>query len=180
MREPPDSREPRGTSAGSADPPPNDTSRPARPTELARTVAVGSDEDWRVTQAAGASEPRAVDPSPHSFEPRNVSSRYEQKRLLGEGGMGAVHLCSDAWIGREVALKVIRDRRHTDSGTLGRFIREARVQGQLEHPSIVPVYDIGARSDGAAYFTILASGACPSSFALANASSTCPSPSINL
>ena len=85
---------------------------------------------------------------------RESIGRYTVTGTLGEGGMGVVHLCKDAWIGREVAMKVVRERPGIDRASLLRFVREARVQGQLEHPSIVPVYDIGSRQDGAAFFTM--------------------------
>src|SRR5262245_1967489 len=67
--------------------------------------------------------------------------RYAQLAKLGEGGMGEVLLCADRNIGRDVALKVARD--DESSAARRRFLREARIQAQLEHPSVVPVYDIG-------------------------------------
>ncbi len=79
--------------------------------------------------------------------------RYEKKAMLGEGGMGEVHLCRDRRIGREVAMKVVRAE-STRNDLQRRFLREARVQGQLEHPAIVPVYDLGRDDDGAAFFTM--------------------------
>ena len=89
-------------------------------------------------------------PSDATFE----GARYARKRVLGAGGMGEVRLCEDAWIGREVAMKVARPGAGGSAAqTRGRFLREARVQGQLEHPSIVPVYDIG-RHDGETFFTM--------------------------
>jgi serine/threonine-protein kinase len=80
--------------------------------------------------------------------------RYEARASLGEGGMGEVHLCRDARIGREVAMKVIRKGVGSKSDVARRFLREARVQGQLEHPAIVPVYDLGRDPSGTAYFTM--------------------------
>lgn len=100
------------------------------------------------------SEPSKVDPAPRSL----TGDRYEVKRTLGVGGMGEVLLCRDAWLGRDVAMKVMRLGVGEGSEGRGRFVREARVQGQLEHPSIVPVYDIApstAEGDaGAPYFTM--------------------------
>ena len=81
------------------------------------------------------------------------AARYRATGLLGEGGMGVVRLCKDVRIGRDVAMKVVRDD-HVGDDTRQRFLREARVQGQLEHPSIVPVYDVGVSPDGASYFTM--------------------------
>jgi tRNA A-37 threonylcarbamoyl transferase component Bud32 len=80
--------------------------------------------------------------------------RYRERSVLGEGGMGRIHLFQDARIGRDVAMKVLRKRyaRHPD--TVARFVREARIQGQLEHPSIVPVYDLSRTPDGRICFTM--------------------------
>jgi serine/threonine protein kinase len=80
--------------------------------------------------------------------------RYEMRAKLGEGGMGEVHLCRDRRIGREVALKVIRSEHGARVDLRKRFLREVRVQGQLEHPSVVPVYDLGRDPDRKSYFTM--------------------------
>jgi len=80
--------------------------------------------------------------------------RYEEGAVLGTGGMGKVMLARDARIGRDVALKVLHAERELDPEDRARFLREAQVQGQLEHPSIVPVYDIERRPDGTTFFTM--------------------------
>lgn len=98
-----------------------------------------------------------VDLTPSLTELADLSSdapRYEMRSLLGIGGMGEVHFCRDRRIGRGVAMKVIRAEHQPDATIRHRFLREARVQGQLEHPSIVPVYDLGVDAQGAAYFTM--------------------------
>jgi serine/threonine-protein kinase len=82
------------------------------------------------------------------------AGRYEVRRLLGKGAMGEVMLCRDTRIGRDVAKKVIADKHRTDKHARARFLREARVQGQLEHPAIVPVHDLGVDEEGADYFTM--------------------------
>ena len=82
------------------------------------------------------------------------NERYVMRDLLGRGGMGEVRVCKDRHIGREVALKAIRPDHMTRPDVVRRFEREARVQGQLEHPAIVPVYDFGIAPDGAMYFTM--------------------------
>jgi serine/threonine-protein kinase len=68
--------------------------------------------------------------------------------------MGEVRLFFDGWIGRSVATKTIHRQSGATQSSRERFLREARVQGQLEHPSIVPVYDVGTGTDGALYFTM--------------------------
>ncbi len=80
------------------------------------------------------------------------TTRYESLELLGRGGMGEVDLLRDHRIGRDVARKRMRTR---DASVLDitRFLREATLQGQLEHPAIVPVYDL-ARGEEGPYFTM--------------------------
>lgn len=82
------------------------------------------------------------------------ADRYEMLASLGEGGMGQVSLCRDRAIGREVAMKVVHPSFHSQAEMRARFVREARVQAQLEHPAIVPVYDFGTDSTGSAFFTM--------------------------
>lgn len=96
------------------------------------------------------SEPSIVDPAPHPLS----GDRYATERILGSGGMGDVFLCRDAWLGRDVAMKLMRPMLSEGSAGRARFVREARVQGQLEHPSIVPVYDIAMSEEGEPYFTM--------------------------
>src|ERR1700734_1185004 len=87
-----------------------------------------------------------------SFPPNDT--RYSAARRLGEGAMGEVLLVQDGRIGREVALKKVKKAEPVSPSALARLEREARVQGQLEHPAIVPVYDIGTSEDGSLYFTM--------------------------
>jgi eukaryotic-like serine/threonine-protein kinase len=82
------------------------------------------------------------------------ADRYERLGLLGAGGMGEVHLARDRRIGRRVALKILRPGHGSTSDGRTRFVREACVQGQLEHPVIVPVYDLDREADGADFFTM--------------------------
>ncbi|MDQ3335045.1 MAG: serine/threonine protein kinase [Myxococcota bacterium] len=80
-------------------------------------------------------------------------SRYAIGQLIGEGGMGEVLLAIDERIGREVAVK--RTRNANPSGEeLSRFVREARVQGRLEHPAVVPVHDLAIDPTGRPYFVM--------------------------
>lgn len=94
-----------------------------------------------------------VDPSVAAVAD-GFASRYRARGSLGEGGMGEVRLCHDQQIGRDVAIKVVRPEMLRRADSVARFVREARVQGQLEHPAIVPVHDLGVTPDGAAYFTM--------------------------
>ncbi len=70
-----------------------------------------------------------------------INKRFEIKKKLGEGGMGEVYLCFDERLSRKVALKCISGARD-DNEVRARFLREARVASQLDHPNICPIYEI--------------------------------------
>jgi serine/threonine-protein kinase len=89
-----------------------------------------------------------------SLIPGTFEERYEAGEVVGQGGMGVVRLCRDRRIGRSIAMKVLRSGHETHSEAQARFLREARVQGQLEHPGIVPVHELGTLADGTTYFTM--------------------------
>jgi len=80
--------------------------------------------------------------------------RYRPMRMLGEGGMGEVELVVDEVIGREVALKRLKRVVVADPGARDALAQEAILQGRLEHPSIVPVYDFARTRDGELFFTM--------------------------
>jgi serine/threonine-protein kinase len=80
--------------------------------------------------------------------------RYEDQEAIGAGGMGEVRAVGDAWIGRVVARKTLLAALHDAPQARARFMREIRVQGQLEHPAIVPVYDVLEGEDGDLSFTM--------------------------
>ena len=71
---------------------------------------------------------------------------YEIVGWLGAGGMGEVYRARDPRLGREVALKLISDASQADTHQLRRFEQEARAAGQLNHPNILVVYDVGAEA----------------------------------
>ncbi len=80
-------------------------------------------------------------------------ARYTDGGLIGAGGMGEVRAAHDRATGRTVAVKTVRADQ-LGAVALRRFAREARIQAQLEHPSIVPVYDVGVDASGSLYFTM--------------------------
>jgi serine/threonine-protein kinase len=80
--------------------------------------------------------------------------RYKLGELLGAGGVGLVTSALDRTIGRTVAVKTLKQGRDAESGAARRFVEEAHVTAQLEHPNVVPVYDIGWLPDGQPYYTM--------------------------
>ena len=101
-------------------------------------------------------EPEA-DALPADTAPAPAGGAERRYRLLGEiarGGMGIVLKSRDADIGRTVALKVLRPDHADDTDKLQRFLEECQIGGQLQHPGIVPVYELGRLADGRPFFTM--------------------------
>ena len=80
--------------------------------------------------------------------------RYEDLGFLGVGGMGEVRRVRDPSLRRSMAMKIIHQDMMGSSQLVSRFIEEAQVEAQLQHPNIVPVYEIGQLPDGRHYFTM--------------------------
>ncbi|MDR3403248.1 MAG: tetratricopeptide repeat protein [Chthoniobacter sp.] len=78
--------------------------------------------------------------------------KYEVGRLVARGGMGSVLAARQSAIGREVAMKVML--REFDVDDRERFIIEAQVTGQLEHPNIVPIYELSEDERGRPFYTM--------------------------
>lgn len=74
--------------------------------------------------------------------------------LLGTGGMATVHLAEDPAIHREVALKRLRLDKLDVARQQAEFVHEARIMGQLQHPGIVPLFQLAVDDGGAPYFTM--------------------------
>jgi serine/threonine protein kinase len=113
----------------------------------------------------GPTVPPAVAPLPltlaaEAHPPRNGEPIDDVKaeivyRLGGEiarGGMGAIRRALDPDIRREVAVKFLLDS--ADSRQKARFLEEAQITGQLEHPNIVPIHQLGVHADGRCFFAM--------------------------
>ncbi|MEI7772130.1 MAG: serine/threonine-protein kinase, partial [Chloroflexales bacterium] len=79
--------------------------------------------------------------------------RYLIKELLGRGGMAVVYRAADTVLQRDVAVKILYPQYGDDQSLAERFTREAVTAASLEHPNIVPVYDVG-KHDGMAYIAM--------------------------
>ena len=86
--------------------------------------------------------------------PAAATGRYAMGARLGEGGMGDVDEATDTVLHREVAIKALKEARAGDPRLRAQFIAEARAQARLEHPSIIPVYDLVAGDDGRPRFAM--------------------------
>ncbi len=114
----------------------------AIPDDVKRSLAAVADDDVRRSLAGGFCPPATVAYVPGPAE------RYSRLRLHATGGIGQVWLAHDRDLGRDVALKELRPE-HAGHATLGvRFLQEAQITGQLEHPGVVPVYELARAGDG--------------------------------
>jgi len=77
--------------------------------------------------------------------------RYSVERLLGKGGFGIVYLAHDDQLHRPVAIKVPHRERISSPEDVEAYMAEARILASLDHPHIVPVFDVGATEDGLCY-----------------------------
>jgi PAS domain S-box-containing protein len=114
------------------------------PDEVKRSLAALGDADLQRSLSG--------EPQPADWEcletvdwVANPDDRYRLTRLHASGGIGRVWLARDRSLGREIALKELQPERAHDSSLCTRFLREARITGQLEHPGVVPVYELARR-----------------------------------
>jgi len=108
---------------------------------------------------AGSVTPEAADRYAAGAAPAGMPSGPDSE--VGRGGMGRVLVVFDSHLGREIALKELLGPAslgargdEAASQAAARFLREARITGQLAHPGVVPVYELGQRDDGKLYYTM--------------------------
>ena len=85
--------------------------------------------------------------------PLATGARYQSGERLGMGGMGEVVHVHDHSLQRDVAMKVLRPELANRPEYVNALRREARIIGGLEHPAIIPVYELGVQADGGTYYT---------------------------
>jgi len=79
---------------------------------------------------------------------------YDLLEMLGEGGVGVVYAARQASIDRTVAIKMLKPKLSNDAKYQSRFLAEAAVTGELEHPNIVPIYELGRNADGSLFYSM--------------------------
>ena len=79
---------------------------------------------------------------------------YVTLSMLGEGGMGTVHLARQIALGRDVALKTIHRHSSGKQSVRDEFLTEAVLTGRLEHPNIVPIHEVGESPDGDLFYSM--------------------------
>ena len=102
------------------------------------------------------------EPTLQRLKVADKAQRYEVIGEFARGGMGAILRVWDRELRRMVAMKVVLGRGNEETGntppvdekTLGRFVEEAQITGQLDHPGIVPVHEIGLDTEEQVFFTM--------------------------
>ena len=88
----------------------------------------------------------------NSTSPLTPHSQYEMLGMLGKGAMGLVHLAKDRDLQRKVAYKQLLGQGNRSA--LARFVREAQITAQLDHPHIVPIYSMEVQPDGSLAYSM--------------------------
>lgn len=120
-------------------------------------AAPGASDSTRATRAATLASTKqsagvSQDTPVVSARPAATSSeRFVDQGEIGRGGMGTVHRIVDQIIRRDAAMKII-EKRFASTEVARRFLEEAQITGQLDHPNIAPVYDVGLDENGSPHF----------------------------
>ena len=127
--------------------------RPDLADALAARIAVEHPEEESDADRTGG-----YTPSPDSGEEAPAETptfgRYHIMREHAKGGMGRVCEAVDTELNRRVAFKDIQLKYADDASSRHRFVREALITGQLEHPGVIPVYGLGSDADGRPYYAM--------------------------
>jgi eukaryotic-like serine/threonine-protein kinase len=132
-------------------------SEPDSPSDSTRPSPVSTSGGFEVQDVAEAWGERTALFTPEAAECRSLTptaDRFVWEGELGRGAMGLVTLARDVDLNREVAVKRLIGGMKVDPASLSQFLGEARLTGSLEHPNIVPVYELGRMEDGQPFFVM--------------------------
>lgn len=116
-----------------------------------RMLGVESDVDLDAKREEKRESMEEEDDDDSTF---SFGEKYLVSGKLGEGRMGVVLDARDIDIRRDIAIKLINEEDNEQQEWIERFMEEAQVQGQLEHPNIPPVYEMGMEQNSRVYFSM--------------------------
>ncbi len=128
------------------------------PTRAAAPIAPATARDSKIAQSGAISHAAIVPPrQPVSSAPASAGqmpnlSRYEVGGEIGRGGMGMVREARDPALQQALAIKLLLDT--NDAESRQSFVEEAQITGQLEHPNIIPVHELGTDDFGRSYLAM--------------------------
>lgn len=125
-------------------------------------MADSADHDQDPAGTNARADSRTRDDRFHTQDPKGPNAwsysserqRFTVLRLHQQGGLGRLMIAQDSELNREIALKEILPAYADDQENRRRFVREAEITGNLEHPGIVPVYSLGEFADGRPYYAM--------------------------
>lgn len=133
----------------------------ARPQPSALDEELGRVSDLPLPDARQRRPSWSLNPGPDwktfadgDIQPEALPPRYQYGREIGRGGQGRILTVFDSDLGRPVAMKTTLDPSHKDPDAARRFIHEVQITGQLEHPNIIPVYELGRLGSGEIFYTM--------------------------
>lgn len=107
--------------------------------------------NWNATQSDDDAKKKNAHETAERWE---NEQRYQLVNNFARGGLGQIWLASDTRLRREVAYKEMLPAALKNRNALERFLEEAQITGQLEHPGIVPIYDIGYQGNGTPFYSM--------------------------
>lgn len=133
----------------------------AKPSAIDRTLSVvnqlsqklGTTSQFQLI-AHGEEPPIAKKSVDDVGAPSPTVGHYEVHGKIAQGGMGVVVKGRDADLGREVAIKFLKSEHRESQSMVQRFVDEAQIGGQLQHPGILPVYELGLDAEGCPFFAM--------------------------
>ena len=129
--------------------------------EMEHTLVINEANDSAKGKARGTSSSRIFGDAPQGIDPVDLEAdssldfrsgleisgkRYRILRMIGEGGFGRIFLAKDLVLGREVVIKSLKENHLVRDESVRKFISEAKLNAQLDHPSIVPIYSLDTDS----------------------------------
>lgn len=124
--------------------------------DFSHWIKMRATQTGQMDDTVGSLSPSGPMPSSSSRAglPNSVEQKYEDRGEVGHGGMGTVHRVFDRHLRRETALKLLKPEVGFKHREIQRFVDEAQITGQLDHPNIVPIHELGQDQNGAHYFTM--------------------------
>ncbi len=122
----------------------------------AASVAHDADPSASIKPSSGlvfSTSPNEVMPS-QARHITNLDNDYELLRLVGKGGMGLVYLARQISLDREIAVKMLKSEKSDNDNVKQAFLYEALVTGELDHPHIVPIIELGEGKNGHLFYSM--------------------------
>ncbi|MFT5093819.1 MAG: hypothetical protein ACI93T_002649, partial [Porticoccaceae bacterium] len=123
--------------------------------ESTATGGASSKGNWNETRDSNQKKQSSRKKAAHETSNRwDAEQRYQLVTNFARGGLGQIWMANDGRLRREVAFKELLPNALKNRNALERFLEEAQITGQLEHPSIVPIYDIGYQENGTPFYAM--------------------------